>query len=76
LRLKATPGNGNATAKSLLVLGILSDLFKAVAGAIYKDFSFSRIAVLRSFNSFLRHANGNKLKFPAFPPAPDSLYLI
>jgi dsRNA-specific ribonuclease len=62
LRLKATFGNGNATAESLLVPGVLADLFEAVAGAIYKDSGFSRIAVLRSFNHFLRHAYGNKLK--------------
>jgi dsRNA-specific ribonuclease len=59
LRLKATPNNGYATAESLVVPGVLANLFEAVAGAIYKDSGFSRIAVLGSFNPFLRHAYGN-----------------
>ncbi|EFX74693.1 hypothetical protein DAPPUDRAFT_251616 [Daphnia pulex] len=56
LRLKATPNNGYATTESLVVPGVLADLFEAVAGAIYKDSGFSRIAVLGSFNPFLRQA--------------------
>ncbi|EFX67784.1 hypothetical protein DAPPUDRAFT_115164 [Daphnia pulex] len=52
----ATPENGNATTESLLVPGVLADLFEAVADAIYKDSGYSRKAVVKSFTPFLYQA--------------------
>ncbi|EFX65721.1 hypothetical protein DAPPUDRAFT_264299 [Daphnia pulex] len=55
----ATPENGYATAESLLVPGVLADLFEAVADAIYKDSGYSRKAVVKSFAPFLYQAYVN-----------------
>jgi dsRNA-specific ribonuclease len=56
--LKGTTENLNATAESLLVPGVLADLFESVGGAIYKNSGFSRKAVLKSYTLFLVHAYG------------------
>lgn len=59
--MKGITENLNATAESLLVPGVLADLFESVGGAIYKNPGFSRKAVLKSYTPYLIHAYGNDL---------------